>query len=58
MDIYISFALVHYIYVIDFISHVKLDIMIWQILSKQGGMKELCSSSISTKIKENINVYK
>jgi hypothetical protein len=41
MDIYISFALLYYVYVIDFTSHVTLDIMIWKFSNRQGGMKKL-----------------
>jgi len=41
MDIQISFALQCYVYVIDFIPHVTLNIIIWWIPNKRSGMKKL-----------------
>jgi hypothetical protein len=41
MDIHISFALQYYVYDINFISHLTLNMIIWYISNKQGGMKKL-----------------
>jgi len=56
MDLYISFVLQCYVYVIDFISHVTLNIKIWHISNKQGGMKKLWFKIPIHKKLKNINL--
>jgi len=56
MDNYVFFPLQGYVYVIYFISHVTLNIKIWQISNRQGEMKKLWFKLHFNKKNENINL--